>query len=90
MSLRRRQQCIHAQAVWMLSTLVLLLVLGAFSLELFYSLSLIGFLVIVEVTAPIAVTPRWRSRLRWFVIGGVIGFGYIVARRLLVILADLL
>lgn len=74
----------------MLSTLVLLLVLGALSLELFYSLSFIGFLVIVEVTAPIAVTPRWRRRLRWFVIGGTVGFGYIVARRLLVILADLL
>lgn len=74
----------------MFSTLTLLLSLDVFSLELYYSLSLIGFLVIVEVTEPVAVTPPWRRRLHWFVVGGTIGFGYIVVRRLLEILSGLL
>ncbi len=86
MPTRRRQQFIHGQAVWMLGTLLVLAVLGSLSLELFFVLSLIGFLVVTELTAPFDVTPAWRSRLKWIVLGGLVGFVAIVIRRILEIL----
>ena len=86
MPTRRRQQFVHAQAAWMFATLLLLAVLGALSLELYFVLSLIGLLVVVELTAPFNVTPRWRSRLKWLIALGVLVFVAVVVRRILLIL----
>jgi hypothetical protein len=86
MATRRRQHLLVGQLGWMLAAIVLLSLLGALSLELFFVISLIGFLVVVELTAPFAVTPRWRARLKWIVLLGLVGFGYIVIRRILEIL----
>jgi hypothetical protein len=83
---QRRQRFIYAQTAWMLATIVGLTLLGALSLELFFVVSLIGLLVVVELTAPISITPRWRKRLRWIILLGLIGFTYIVIRRILAIL----
>ncbi len=83
MPTRRRQQFIHGQAAWMLATLLLLAVLGSLSLELFFVLSLIGLLVVTELTAPFNVTPEWRSRLKWLTVLGLLGFGFIIVRRVL-------
>lgn len=88
MSTHRRQRFIHAQTAWMLVTIILLAVLNTLSLELFFVLSLIGFLVVTELTAPFNVTPEWRSRLRWIIVIGLAIFGYIVVRRLLAILPE--
>jgi hypothetical protein len=88
MATRRRQRFIYAQTAWMLATIVGLALLGSLSLELFFVVSLIGFLIVVELTAPFSVTPEWRSRLRWIVLIGLVGFGYIVIRRILVILPE--
>ena len=87
---QRRERFIHAHVAWMLSTLVVLTALGSLSLELFFLLSLAGFFVIVELTAPVAVTPTWRRRIRWFILGGVTVFAYLVARRLFEILAGVI
>ncbi|PSP73811.1 hypothetical protein BRC86_08230 [Halobacteriales archaeon QS_3_64_16] len=81
----RRQRFVHGQAAWMLATILLLAVLGALSLEIFFVLSLIGLLIVIELTAPFAVTPRWRARLRWVILAGLIGFAAVVVRRLLAI-----
>ncbi|WP_225335287.1 hypothetical protein [Halomicrobium urmianum] len=86
MATRRRQQFIAGQVAWMLAAVVGLAALGALSLELFFVVSLIGFLIVVELTAPFAVTPRWRRRLVWLVALGLVGFGYVVIRRILEIL----
>ncbi len=72
----------------MLVTIILLAVLNTLSIELFFVLSLIGFLVVTELTAPFNVTPEWRSRLRWIIIAGLAIFGYIVVHRLLAILPE--
>lgn len=72
----------------MLATLVVLAAVGSLSLELFFVLSLIGFLVVVELTAPVAVTPEWRRRLVWIVALGLLVFGYVVVRRILEILPE--
>ena len=86
METRRRRRFVHAQVAWMLSASVVLVALGSLSLELFFVVSLIGFLVIVELTAPIAVSPRWRRRIPWLIAAGLLVFGYIVVRRILEIL----
>lgn len=86
MATQRRQRFLYAQTAWMLAALVLLTLLGALSLELFFVVSLIGLLIVVELTAPFSVTPQWRSRLRWIILVGLLGFGYVVVRRILAIL----
>ena len=86
MPTRRRQQFVHAQAAWMLGTLLVLTALDALSLDLFFVGSLVGLLVVIELTAAIAVTPDWRARLKWLIALGLLGFTYIVVRRILEIL----
>jgi hypothetical protein len=86
MTTRQRQQFIIGHLSWMLSSIFLLSLLQALTLELFFVLSLIGFLIVVELTAPFALTPQWRKRLRWLILVGLLGFGYIVIRRILEIL----
>lgn len=83
---RRRQQFIHGQAVWMCAALLLLTALDALSGDLYFVLSLIGFLVLAELTAPFAVTPAWRARLKWIILAGLVVFGAIVVRRIVEIL----
>ena len=70
----------------MLGAALVLALLGSLSYELFFVVSLIGFLVVVELTAPFEVTPEWRSRLKWLIAIGLVVFGYIVVRRILAIL----
>lgn len=83
MPTQRRQRFISAQLAWMLLTIVFLTALDTFSLELFFSLSLIGLLVITDLTAPLNVTPTWRKRLRWMILAGLAIFGLIIAQFLI-------
>lgn len=86
MATPRRIRFVHAQSAWMLAALLALTLLGALSLELFFVVSLIGFLVVTQLTAPFNVTPRWRARLKWIILAGLLVFGYIVVKRILEIL----
>jgi membrane protein implicated in regulation of membrane protease activity len=83
---RRRQRFVHAQLAWMLVAVLCLSLLQALTLELFFVVSLIGFLVIVELTAPFAITPAWRRRLKWIIGAGLVVFAAIVIKRILEIL----
>lgn len=76
----------HGQIAWMIATVLVLTLLNALSYELVFVLSLIGFLIITELTAPFNVTPTWRRRLRWLILLGLAGFAVIVVRRILDIL----
>lgn len=82
----RRERFVHAQLAWMLGATLVLVLLDSLSYELVFVVSLIGLLVITELTAPITVTPAWRRRLRWLIGVGLVVFGYIVIRRILAIL----
>lgn len=82
----RRERFIRANVAWMLASVLVLALLDSLSLELFFVVSLIGFLVVVELTAPFSVTPRWRARLKWLIALGLAIFGYVVIRRILAIL----
>lgn len=86
MATRRRLRFLHAQLGWMLAVVVVLAALDSLEPELFFVLSLVGFLVVVELTAPVAVTPEWRRRLPWFIAVGLLVFAAIVVRRIVEIL----
>jgi hypothetical protein len=86
MSTRRRHRFVVGNLAWQLTAALVLVALGALSLELFFVVALIGFLVITELTAPFHVTPAWRRRLRWLIAGGLVVFGWIVVKRILAIL----
>lgn len=83
MTVTNRLQFVYGQVAWMSGMLVVLVLLGSLSYELFFAGSLVGFLVMMEYTSPIDVTPRWRRRLRWFLIAGVLVFGLVVVDRIL-------
>jgi hypothetical protein len=86
MSITRRLRFIHAQISWMLCALLALALLNSVSYELFFVVSLIGLLVIIELTAPFRITPKWRKRLWIIILIGLVGFSYILIRRVLAIL----
>lgn len=67
----------------MLAVIVALAVVRALSLDVFVIASLVGLLVLTELTAPVNVAPRWRARLKWVLLAGLLVFGYIMARRFL-------
>ncbi|WP_222920201.1 hypothetical protein [Natrinema sp. SYSU A 869] len=83
MATPRRMRFIRGQLAWMVATVLLLSVLGSLSAELFFVCSLIGLLVVTELTAPVSVTPTWRSRLTWLTLLGLVGFTALVVHRLL-------
>lgn len=82
----RRARFVRANVAWLSGALLVLVLLDAFSYELFFALALIGFLVVTELTAPFRITPAWRKRLRWLILLGLLGFAYIVVKRILEIL----
>jgi len=86
MPTRRRNQFIIGHMAWMTAGVLMLSLLGALSYELVFVVSLIGLLVVTELTAPFAVSPAWRARIKWLIGVGLIGFAYIVIRRILSIL----
>jgi hypothetical protein len=86
MPTRRRNQFIIGNMAWMVGSVLALALLQSLSYELVFVVSLIGFLVVVELTAPFAVSPAWRARLKWLIGIGLLGFTYIVIRRILAIL----
>lgn len=86
MPTQHRLRFVYAQTAWMAAAVLVLAILESLSLELFFVIALIGFLVTLELTAPFAITPRWRRRLMWLVGIGLLVFGYIVIRRILAIL----
>jgi hypothetical protein len=86
MTTRRRTRFVHATLAWQLAAALVLVALGALTLELFFVVSLIGFLVVTELTAPLNVRPAWRKRLRWLIAAGLVVFAYVVIRRILAIL----
>jgi hypothetical protein len=82
----RRQRFIHAVLAWLLAGALVLVLLSSLTLELFFVVSLIGVLVIIELTAPFTITPVWRKRLWVLIVLGLLVFGVIVIRRILAIL----
>ncbi|WEL20587.1 hypothetical protein [Halorhabdus sp. BNX81] len=86
MTTRRRQQYLVGVLAWAVSVLLVLVTLQSLSYELYFVLTLIGVLVVTALTAPFNLTPRWRTRLRWVILLGLVVFTYLVFRRVLAVL----
>lgn len=87
MATMKRQRFIHANLACLLSGALVLALLDSLTYELFFMVSLVGFLIVIELTAPSSITPAWRRRLKWLVVIGLFGFIYFVTQRILTILS---
>lgn len=83
---QRRIRFLYGQTAWMLGSLFILTLLDAVTLELVFVIGLIGFLVVIELTAPFTITPTWRRRLKWLIAFGLLIFAAIVIKRILAVL----
>lgn len=86
MATQRRMTVVRLQVGWMVATVLGLVVIGAFSADLFVLLSVIGLVIVTEVTTPITVSPAWQSRLRWLLGVSLVVFVTLAGWRLWVIL----
>lgn len=86
MPVAKRRWFVHAHLAWMIAAALVLSLLNSLTYELFFVTSLIGFLVVIQLTAPFRVTPPWRRRLRWITVLGLLIFVMILTRRVLTIL----
>jgi hypothetical protein len=86
MRVTKRRWFVHAHLAWMIAAALVLSLLNTLTYELFFVTSLIGFLVVIQLTAPFRITPPWRRRLRWIMVLGLLGFALILIRRVLTIL----
>ena len=81
--LTKSQKIVYIFCGWVLLVLSLLLLFNSLSSEYFFVLCLIGFLIIVELSGPYTVRPRWRSWVNVFILIGTVVFAFIVAKKVL-------
>jgi len=72
--------------IWFAVITGLMLLNQALDLEVFFVLTLIGLLVVVELIDPVTVQPRYMRRIKYVVAVGVLLFGIIVASKVMEIL----
>ena len=85
--LSARLRFVYLLVGWFVVSLVVLAALDAMTFDLFYVSSLIGFLVVTELTAPLNRIQQWRSRLGLIAAAGFLVFLYLVVTRIQAILA---
>jgi len=88
MATRREKRFVFLLACWVCTVLVATAALGTFALDQFYVAALAGLVVLDRTTDEGAVTPRWRVRVRRVIVLGVVGFGAIVAWRVVRLLPE--
>lgn len=69
------------QATWMILLFGSLQLLGAFSIEQYYILSYVGFVVAVQLFAPAEPTPGWWRTVQTLVLLGFLALCYFVLDR---------
>lgn len=80
MATQGRERFVRWQVAWMVSGILALAVVGELTLERAFATSLIGLVVLVALVVPVNVSPTWRARLRWVVLGGLLAFGALLLR----------
>lgn len=83
MPITRRERFIYTHLAWMMATVLMLALLEVLSYVAFFLISMIGFLVLIERTAPVRITPTWRRRLRLVVVLSLLGVAYLVGRQVI-------
>jgi hypothetical protein len=81
--LTKGQKIVYTFGGWVLLVLALLLLFNSLSYEYFFVLCLIGFLIIVELSGPYTVRPKWRLWVNIFILIGTLIFAIIVGQKVL-------
>ena len=84
--MRKEHIAVIALAVWLTFISLFMLLAQSFNFEIFFVLSLIGFLIIVELIAPKYIQPGYIRYIRYILAAGIVIFGVIVAQKVLEIL----
>ena len=85
--MRKEQIAIIALAVWLILISLFMLLAQSINLEIFFVLSLIGFLIIVGLLiAPKYIQPCNRRYIKYLLAAAIVIFGVIVAQKVLEIL----
>ena len=84
--MRKQQIAIIALAVWLIVIAFFMLFAQSVNLELFFVLSLIGFLIIVEIIAPNYIQPGFMRYIRYLLATGIVIFGVIIVQKVMEIL----
>lgn len=84
---RQKRRVIWGQSVWMLLALIFVLVIDRSSLEFFFIISLIGFLLLVDISSPVFVRPTWRKRLLRIAVLGILIVSVMITIRIATIIA---
>ncbi len=87
MRVRTRETIVVVLVIWSLVVAAFMLLNRALDLEVFFVLALLGLLVLVELTDTSTVQPGPVRRVKYVVAAGVLVFGWIVANKVLEILA---
>jgi hypothetical protein len=66
----------------LLLVVVVLAYLRSLTTEYFVVVSFLVVLFTAAFTAPLAVVPQWRVRLRWVLFGWLLVFGYVAGQRI--------
>ncbi len=86
MSSKKKQFAIIGLILWLLLVLSFMLLARTLNIEIFFVLWLLGLLVIVEFIGPLYVRPSYFRYLKYLIAVGIIGFGAIVAQKVMEIL----
>jgi len=84
--MRKQQIAIIALALWLTIVFFFMLLVQRVNLEIFFILSLIGMLVIVQLMQSYFVQPGYLKYIRYLLAAGIVMFGVIVALKVLDIL----
>ena len=67
-------RAVGGHIAFMLALVLALVAFDAFSVPLFYVLSLVGFLAVYELVSPLTVQTRWKRRLTYVTVLWLGGF----------------
>jgi len=84
--MRKEQIAIIALAVWLTSISIVMLLAKSANLEIFFVLSLIGFIIILELIAPKYIRPGYLQYIQYILAAGIVIFGVIVVQKVMEIL----
>jgi hypothetical protein len=84
--MRKQHIAVIALTVWLTFISLFMLLAQSFSFEIFFVLSFIGFLIIVELIAPKYIQPGYMRYIRYVLVAGIVIFGVIVVQKVLEIL----
>jgi antibiotic biosynthesis monooxygenase (ABM) superfamily enzyme len=81
--MRKQQIAIIALALWLTIVSLFMFLTQGIDLGIFFVLSLIGMLVIVQILQSHYVQPDYQRYIRYLIAAGLVTFGVIVAQKIL-------